>query len=238
VRAQLWHTSAMALRILVVEDERAVADTLVYALRTEGYEPLWAETGASARAALRSGEVALVILDVGLPDVSGFELCQEIRRERDVPIIFLTARCEEIDRIVGLEIGADDYLPKPFSPRELTARVRAVLRRARATAAPAVATADLPFVVDEARLVVAYFGRQLELTRTEYRLLELLIRHPGWVYTREQLLQSVWDDAGASTERTVDSHVKSLRAKLRAVRPEIEAIETRRGTGYALRERW
>jgi two-component system catabolic regulation response regulator CreB len=144
-----------------------------------------------------------------------------------------------MDRILGLEIGADDYVVKPFSPREVCARVRAVLRRTRlASEAPSAPSTPTPFRLDAARHVVTYFGEPLDLTRAEYRLLEVLLEHPGWIRTREQLLERLWDDAGATTGRSIDSHVKALRAKLRVVRPDIEAIETHRGEGYALRERW
>ena len=236
----------MKPRVLIVEDERGVADAVAYALTTDGCQPLRAETGAAARAILQQEDVALVVLDVGLPDVNGLDLCREIRAGRDLPVIFLTARAEEIDRVAGLEIGADDYVTKPFSPRELSARVRAVLRRSRPCQAtppqaagvdPARSSAP-PFAIDEARRAIRYFGQPLGLTATEYRLLELLVRHPGRVYSRDELLERLWDDPGATTDRAIDSHVKSLRAKLRAVRAEAEAIETRRGEGYALRERW
>ncbi len=224
----------------MVEDERAVAETIEYALRTDGCEPVCVATGGEARAILARGDIALIVLDVGLPDANGFDLCREVRRSSDVPVIFLTARAEELDRVAGLEIGADDYVTKPFSPRELSTRVRTVLRRAQGAAGKcgAAPPAQSPFTVDERRCLIRYFEQGLDLTPTEYRLLLLLLRHPGWVYSREQLLNAVWDDPGASTGRTIDSHVKSLRAKLKAVRPEIEAIETRRSQGYSLRERW
>jgi two-component system catabolic regulation response regulator CreB len=231
----------MKPRVLVVEDERAVADAVLYALRTEGFDALCATTGGEARRVLAAGGVALIVLDVGLPDINGFDLCREIRRQSNVPIIFLTARSEETDRVVGLELGADDYVSKPFSPRELSARVRSVLRRAQTqppkSEAAAAATSASPFAIDEQRLIIAYYGERLALTRTEYRILERLISHPGWVYTREQLLDLLSDGPDAATDRSIDSHIKSLRAKLRAVRPEVEAIETRRGQGYALKER-
>lgn len=232
----------MQAHVLLVEDDKAVADTIVYALSTDGFAVHWASTGEAAREALRAGGIAIVVLDVGLPDVNGFDLCRELRREYSLPILFLTARGEETDRVVGLEIGADDYVTKPFSPRELSARVRAILRRAGAhngakqTAAERQGT--LPFVVDAARRVVRYFDAPLDLTRTEYELLVALVRSPGRVFTREQLLQMIWSDPGASTDRSVDSHIKALRAKLRAVRPGLDAIVTHRGEGYALSERW
>ena len=222
-------------RVVVVEDEPAVADTIVYALRTDGCDVDWVTTGAALRATLETGNVDLVVLDVGLPDVHGFDLCREIRRSHDMPIVFLTARSEETDRVVGLEIGGDDYVVKPFSPRELSARVRAILRRARLGRDDA-ARSPSPIEVDRRRRTIRYFGETLDLTRTEYRLLTALAAHPGWVFSRSRLLELLWEDAGATTDRAVDSHVKSLRAKLRAVRPDFDPIETRRGEGYALAE--
>jgi two-component system catabolic regulation response regulator CreB len=226
--------------VLLVEDEKAVGETIVYALTTDGCEVRWVTTGAEARAALAAEPVSLVVLDVGLPDVNGFDLCRDIRKQHAVPIVFLTARGEETDRVVGLEIGADDYVTKPFSPRELSARVRAILRRttAAAPAAAAEPVPSLPVVIDEERRRVLYFGRPLDLTRTEYEVLRTLARRPGHVLSRDQLLEQVWVDPGASTDRSVDSHIKALRAKLRAVRPDLEAIETHRGQGYSLREDW
>jgi two-component system catabolic regulation response regulator CreB len=225
-------------RILLIEDEPSIADNVAYALKTEGMEPVCCGTGEEGLAALAAGRVDLVILDVGLPDTSGFDLCREIRKTSSVPVIFLTARADEIDRVVGLEIGADDYVVKPFSPRELTARVKAVLRRAGAppaTGAPA-PLAHGPFVVDRARCRVTYHDTALDLSRTEYRLLAVFVERPGWVFSREQLMERAWDEPEASLDRTVDAHVKSLRRKLRAVRPGDDPILTHRGLGYALRE--
>ena len=225
--------------VLIVEDEPGIADTLQYALRTDGFEPLWCATGEAALA--RAGEATLVILDVGLPDISGFELFKRLRALReDLPVLFLTARGDEIDRVVGLELGADDYVTKPFSPRELVARVRTVLRRTAAKAAePAAAAtaATAPALhCDEGRRQIRYYGRALELSRYEYGLLKTLLSRPGFVFTRERLLDLVWDDASASLDRTVDAHVKTLRAKLKAVAPTLEPIRTHRGVGYALAE--
>jgi two-component system catabolic regulation response regulator CreB len=224
-------------KILVIEDEPAVAENIGYALTTEGFAPLHCGTGAEGMEALGKEDIALIILDVGLPDVNGFELCKDIRETSDVPVIFLTARAEEMDRIVGLEIGADDYVVKPFSPRELTARVKAILRRRMGNRNddPPAETVGA-FQVDGGRRVVSYHGMPLELTRYEYRLLEVLLRRPGWVYTREVLMQQAWDDPDASMDRTVDAHIKSLRAKLRAVMPDEVPIVTHRGVGYSLRD--
>jgi two-component system catabolic regulation response regulator CreB len=177
-----------------------------------------------------------VILDVGLPDMSGFELFKRLRAQIDVPVVFLTARGDEIDRVVGLELGADDYVPKPFSPRELVARVRSVLRR---SARPAAAAADEParvFEVDDGKRQIRFYGRALELSRYEFGLLRTLVRRPGHVYTRDALLELVWDNTSESLDRTVDAHVKTLRAKLKAVAPALEPIRTHRGVGYALAE--
>jgi two-component system catabolic regulation response regulator CreB len=223
--------------ILVVEDEAAIAETIVYVLRTEGFAPVWKTTGREALAVLAEQPVALVVLDVGLPDASGFDVCRELQRAARVPVLFLTARSAEVDRIVGLELGADDYVAKPFSPRELAARVRAILRRSQggtATAAGAAAAAE--WAHDSARCRIAYRGRALELTRNEYRLLSVLLAAPGRVYSREQLLAAAWEDPGAALDRTVDAHVKTLRAKLRAAAPEADPIVTHRGLGYSLRE--
>jgi two-component system, OmpR family, catabolic regulation response regulator CreB len=222
-------------RVLVVEDEPAIADTIVYALATEGFEPLWCATGGAALDAARAGGCALAILDVGLPDVNGFELFKQLQRtDPALPAIFLTARSSEIDRVVGLELGADDYIAKPFSPRELVARVRTVLRRVHrsATAAPAATGFD----VDDERKSIRFRGRLLDLSRTEYRLLKVLIERPGRVYSRDELMERAWDDPASAFDRTVDAHVKALRAKLREVAPNEDPIVTHRGMGYSLRE--
>ncbi|MBX3751130.1 MAG: two-component system response regulator CreB [Opitutaceae bacterium] len=221
--------------VLVVEDEPPIAETIVYALKTEGFAPVWHTTGSEALATLRRQSVALVVLDVGLPDMSGFDVCRELRRTHAVPVIFLTARSGEVDKIVGLELGADDYLAKPFSPRELTARIRAVLRRTQASAAPASAPAAV-WHHDVERCRIAYRGRALDLTRNEYRLLAVLVAAPGRVFSRDQLMEAAWPDPGAAMDRTVDAHIKLLRGKLRAVAPEADPIVTHRGLGYALRE--
>ena len=230
--------------VLIVEDEPGIADTLQYALATDGFEPRWCATGEAALA--QADGVALVILDVGLPDISGFELFKRLRAMRDdLPVLFLTARGDEIDRVVGLELGADDYITKPFSPRELVARVRSVLRRtAGKSSAPAIAaaataaaaTTTAPLHCDEGRRQIRYYGRALDLSRYEFGLLRTLMSRPGFVFTRERLLDLVWDDANESLDRTVDAHVKTLRAKLKAVAPELEPIRTHRGVGYALAE--
>ena len=231
----------MKPRILIVEDEPGIADTLHYALTTDGFEPHGFATGTQALAEVDRIAPALVLLDIGLPDINGLDVFKRLReRHADLPIIFLTARSDEIDRVVGLELGADDYIAKPFSPRELVARVRTILRRSQrvASAAPAVPDkpAASPFSVDTERQQIRFYGRVLELSRYEYGLLRTLIGRPGRVYSRDELLSLVWDDASESLDRTVDAHVKTLRAKLKAVAPQIEPIRTLRGSGYALSE--
>lgn len=225
--------------ILIIEDEPSIADNIVYALSTEGYDSQWRASGGEGMAVIEEGGIDLVILDVNLPDGNGFELARTIRQSHTVPIIFVTARSSEIDRVVGLEIGGDDYIVKPFSPRELTARVRAVLRRTSApppqieSAGCAVQTA--PFQVDETRHAICFRDIPLELSRYEYRLLRLLIRQPGRVYSRDQLMRQAWDEPDMSLERTVDTHIKTIRRKLRAIDPEEEWITTLRGVGYSFK---
>jgi two-component system, OmpR family, catabolic regulation response regulator CreB len=215
-------------RILIVEDERAIADTLIYALRTEGFEPVWCDLGEKALASVRSSEPALVILDVGLPDLSGFEVCRSLRTFSEVPVLFLTARGDEVDRIVGLEIGADDYVTKPFSPREVAARVRTILRRARTV------PSRPGFQVDAAARRITFGGRMLDLTRFEYDLLRTLLAHPGRIFTRLELMETVWAGSEETQDRTVDTHIKTLRAKIRSVAPEADPIQTHRGVGYSV----
>jgi two-component system catabolic regulation response regulator CreB len=237
----------MPHRILIVEDEPSIADNILYSLESEGFAPCVCTTGADALARAKTDDFALVVLDVGLPDMTGFEVCRQLRAMRDVPVIFLTARNSEVDRVVGLEIGGDDYLCKPFSPRELTARIRAVLRRAQSRSpkltpdAPksSKATAAASAVeVDEGRCQVRYFGEVLPLSRYEFRLLQTFAKYPGRVFSRAQLMEHASDEPEAAMERTVDAHVKSLRAKMKAVRENVEAIVTHRGLGYSLAEKW
>lgn len=221
--------------ILIVEDEAAIADTLVYALQSEGFATTWLALAEAALAFQAATPADLLILDVGLPDIGGFEACRRLRRFSEVPVIFLTARNAEIDRVVGLEIGADDYVVKPFSPREVAARVRAILKRvAPRPAAPAAPTHG-PFLLDAARVQIHYHGQALALTRHEFRLLQTLLGQPERVFSREQLLGACGVAAEAGYERNVDSHIKSLRAKLRQIASDAEPIQTHRGLGYSLR---
>lgn len=217
-------------RVLIVEDEPSIRDAIQYALESDGCEIACSGTGGDALGRLSAGGFDLVVLDVGLPDMSGFDVCRKLRERHGVPVLFLTARSDEIDRVVGLEIGGDDYVTKPFSPRELSARVRAILRRA-GNGAP---SAPGRFAVDTERFQIRYHGVALELSRYEYRLLAALIGGAGRVLSRAQLMDAAWEEPEASMERTVDTHVKSLRAKLRAVRAEEDPILTHRGFGYSL----
>lgn len=219
-------------QILIVEDEAAIADTLVYALQAEGFATYWSSLGGEALTLLENGTFDLAILDVGLPDISGFEVCKRLRRFSELPVIFLTARSEEIDRVVGLEIGADDYVVKPFSPREVAARVKAILKRVAPREAPA-ASAPSTFQIDDAAFRIHYHGQALSLTRHEFRLLRTLLGQPRRVYAREQLLDALGVASEAGYERNIDSHIKSVRAKLRAIAPSEEPIQTHRGLGYS-----
>ncbi len=223
--------------ILVVEDESSIADTIVYALEEEGFKVCWVARGMEALVHLKQKHFDLMILDVGLPDCNGFELCKEIRTTSSIPIIFLTARDHEVDKIVGLEIGGDDYITKPFSPRELSARVKAILRRSPITTEQAVAKDTITtLTIDDIRKKIFYHGQELPLTRYEYGLLQVLAESPGRVYTRDQLMEKVWDDAGASLDRSVDAHIKSLRAKMRTIHEANDPIITHRAIGYSLQE--
>ena len=213
--------------ILIVEDEAAIADTLIFALQGEGFTTTWLSLGQEALAHQRQVPADLIILDIGLPDITGFETCKQLRRFSEVPVMFLSARDGEIDRVVGLEIGADDYVVKPFSPREVAARVKAILKRVGPAVAPAV------FQVDLERMQIIYSGQPFSLTRHELRLLQSLLEQPERVFSREQLLDAVGVAADAGYERNIDSHIKSLRSKLRSVAADAEPIQTHRGLGYS-----
>ena len=225
----------MATSILIIEDETAIADVLAYALQAEGYATRRCMLGGEGLEQLRSGQHSLAILDVGLPDMSGFEVCRQARSFTGTPILFLTARSDEVERIVGLEIGADDYVTKPFSPREVVARVRVILRRMAQQPAPGPAQTAAWFEVDHESARIRYSGTLLDLTRYEYLLLKFLLQHPGQIYTREVLMDSIWRDALDTSDRTVDTHIKTLRAKLKAVREDLDPIVTHRGMGYSAR---
>lgn len=220
--------------MLLLEDDPAIARTVAYALERDGFTVTHVLLVREAAEQLRHGTADVAILDVGLPDGSGLDLCRTLRQEQPaLPIVLLTARSDETDRVLGLELGADDYIAKPFSPRELLARVRALLRRARIATAPAVPSRQL-FELDDAGSRVRYAGQPLALTRRELGLLRVLLRAPGRIHSRESLLDAVWGADADSGDRTVDTHIKTLRAKLREVKPELDPIVTHRGLGYSL----
>ncbi len=221
-------------RVLVVEDEESFSDALSYMLRREGYDTVVAATGTDALAEFDRAGADIVLLDLMLPGLSGTEVCRALRARSSVPVIMLTARDSEIDKVVGLEIGADDYVTKPYSPRELVARIRAVLRRQSADAAE-VTTPTLaagPVRMDVERHVVTVDGSSVQLPLKEFELLELLLRNAGRVLTRGQLIDRVWGADYVGDTKTLDVHVKRLRSK---VEPEPSApryIVTVRGLGY------
>jgi two-component system, OmpR family, catabolic regulation response regulator CreB len=220
----------MPQHILIVEDELAIAETLIYAFNEAGFATSHHILGRDTIVKLSNSQIDFVILDVGLPDMTGFDVCKKIRAISNVPILFLTARNHEIDRIVGLEIGADDYVTKPFSPREVVARIKTILRRTEQINTKQ----SSQFVVDEIANRILYCGQYLDLTRYEFLLLKTLVKQPQRVYSRDQLMDLVWANAEDTLERTVDAHVKTLRAKLRKIDAASSAIVTHRGMGYSL----
>ena len=222
--------AAMKPTILIVEDEPAIAENIQYALETDGCQVECVNAGSTVLDLLKSKTIDLIILDIGLPDINGIELCRQIRINHSVPVIFLTARSDEIDRVVGLEVGGDDYVVKPFSPRELAARVRAVLRRSGGENKQ---PAGNPFRIDPEKREISYHTVTLVLSRYEYNILSTLLQKPGRVYSREQLMEQCWEEPEASMDRTVDAHIKNIRAKLKHIKPGADPIITHRGVGYS-----
>ena len=224
--------------IWLVEDEISIAETLVYMLQQEGFSVNTFGRGLPVLEAARHQQPDLAILDVGLPDISGFELCRQLlARHPGLPVLFLTARSDEVDKLLGLEIGADDYVAKPFSPREVCARVRTILRRLQKFSAPSPVVRVGHFELNEPAASIQWCGEPLPLTRYEFLLLKTLLLSPGRVFSRQQLMDRVWGDDQDSFDRTVDTHIKTLRAKLRAINPDISPIGTHRGMGYSLESR-
>ncbi len=222
--------------ILIIEDEKGIADIITYPLSSEGLNPIWVTTGEKGLDELEKESVDLIILDVGLPDINGFELLKKVRKKYNIPVIFLTARAEEIDKVLGLELGGDDYVTKPFSPRELVARVKAVLRRQPAEKKVRKATAKNSFKIDKNKRIIFYFKQKLNLSRYEFDILNLLLKRPGWVYTRDMIMDLIWSEPEESFDRTVDAHIKNIRSKLKAVNPDVDPIITNRGVGYSIKE--
>ena len=225
----------MQARVLLLEDDPAIARTVAYALERAALQVTHSLLLQDARALWRAGGFDVLVLDVGLPDGNGLDLCREVRAAGNTPVLMLSAQGDEIDRVLGLELGADDYLAKPFSPRELTARVRALLRRSQNTVpAEPEPKSTHEFHDDRSGQRISWHGQPLALTRREYRLLSFLLAGAGRIYSRDALLTAAWGSESDSTDRTVDTHIKTLRAKLRQVAPEREFIATHRGMGYSI----
>jgi two-component system alkaline phosphatase synthesis response regulator PhoP len=226
--------------VLVVEDEADVAEMIRYNLSKEGYDVRLAANGTDALRQVKESKPDVILLDIMVPQLNGWEICRRLKQDREtaaIPVIMVSGRVEEGDKVLGFEMGADDYVTKPFSPRELLARVRAVTRRGRLTdqeAGQILRAGDLE--IDRPRFEVKMKGRLVELTRKEFDLLATLIRTPGRVFGREELLDLVWGQDGFVEPRTVDVHVARLRAKFTAARAPMPAIETVRGVGYRFRD--
>lgn len=230
----------MKQTILIVEDEKEIADTLTYALNSEGFEPLWVSNCKDALIKLEEHSIHLAIFDVGLPDGNGFELLKTVRQQgNELPVLFLTARGEEIDRIVGLEIGADDYVTKPFSPREVVTRVKVILKRSdkqqtsnkQLESPHSNANSDFEHKIQQR--VICYQQQAIDLTRAEYELMATFIAQPERVFSRRQLIENIWSTNHPSDDRAIDTHIKTLRAKLKTLNPHTEFIVTHRGFGYS-----
>lgn len=216
--------------ILIVDDEPAIAEPLAYALAAEGLASEQCRLAREVAPRVRRGDIELVLLDIGLPDGSGLDVCKALRAFCEIPVIFLTARADVVDRVLGLELGADDYVCKPFSPREVVARVRARLRRPREAAW----VTRGAFALDREGHRIRFRDHVLDLTRYEHALLAALLERPGAILSRAQLMQRAWEPQADAADRTVDTHIKTLRAKLRAAGAERDPIHTHRGLGYSL----
>ena len=219
-------------QVLIVEDEPKIAEVLREHLENAGYATHILADGLTVVDWVREEGPALILLDVMLPGKDGLSICREVRVFSEVPIIMVTARVEEVDRLVGLELGADDYVCKPFSPREVVARVKANLRRSATPNVDPIAATG--FEIDELRHLARLDGQELELTRVEFRILLTLLNPPGRVWSRDQLLDHMYDDQRVVGDRTVDSHITNLRHKLQTMRPDSECIRSIYGVGYKL----
>lgn len=225
-------SNAGAPRILIVEDEPKLGQLLIDYLQAASYSPTLIAHGDRVLDAVRQSPPDLILLDLMLPGVDGLTLCREIRRFSEVPIVMVTAKIEEIDRLLGLEIGADDYICKPYSPREVVARVKTILRRCKPQRDLQLLDAASPLVVDEGRFQASWQQKALDLTPAEFRLLKTLSSEPGKVFSREQLLNHLYDDYRVVTDRTIDSHIKNLRRKLETLDQEQSFIRAVYGVGY------
>ncbi len=225
-------------RILVVEDQPRIAEPLICMLEIDGFDPIRVETISAARQAIRENPFSLIVLDVELPDGNGFDFCKELRKSDDTPILFLTIEDSESDRILGLEYGADDYVTKPFSPREVSSRIKAILRRVEGSTP---AKSNSLFHLDEDRKRITFKGKHLELANMEYKILKLLLSRPGKVFSRDQILSNCWGNAATSvnTERVVDVHINTIRDKLKEIDPKVvpkDILKTHIGTGYSVED--
>ena len=218
----------MSLNVLIVEDEARLAELLADYCRHEGHTPKVAGDLASARKALNAGDIDIILLDVMLPDGSGLDLCKEVRAHSDLPILVISARVDELDRLLGLELGADDYICKPYSPREVMARIKAVMRRHGREAVP---DSRQP-VLDESRLSISVSGQSAVLSTVEFALLAFLAERPGHIRSRSQIMDRIYPDHRVVSDRTIDSHVKKLRQKLAEHFPEWHFIDSVYGAGY------
>lgn len=217
-----------AAKILIVEDEPKIAQLLADYLRANSHEPYVIADGSQVIESVRQDMPDLILLDLMLPGRDGIDICRDIRSFSNVPIIMLTARVEEVDRLLGLELGADDYICKPFSPREVVARIKAVLRRAQ----PEAPQQNKAFTIDTDRFEAALHGQRLDLTAVEFRLLQTLSATPGRVFSRDQLMERIYPDHRVVGDRTVDSHIKNLRRKIAAIDPAADVIQSVYGVGY------
>jgi two-component system catabolic regulation response regulator CreB len=224
-------------QILVVEDEPSIAETLVHVLNEQGFEAIRVATIQEAREALKINIFSAIVLDFGLPDGNGFDFCKEIRKTNEIPILFLTARSDEVDKIVGLEIGADDYVTKPFSPREVSARLKAIIKRVKE---PTSVDQDIQFKVDEEKKRITYKGKLVETRPIEYEILKLLIKRPGRVFSRDEIIDFCWpDEPNMDSNRTVDTHIKTIRKNIGAIDPNTDPksiLKTSSKVGFYLRE--
>jgi two-component system, OmpR family, response regulator BaeR len=229
-KALMESTPDVLAHILVVEDEPKLAALVGDYLQASGYGWQWVADGREAIPAIKAQQPDLVLLDLMLPGRDGLDICRELRSFSDVPVVMLTARIEEIDRLLGLELGADDYICKPFSPREVVARVKAILRRARAS----LDITSTALKIDDAAHRAVFHGMVLDLTPVEFRLLRTLAAAPGRVFSRDRLLDNLYLDHRVVTDRTVDSHIKNLRRKLEQASPGQDPIRSIYGVGYKL----
>ena len=222
--------------ILVVEDEPNIAAPLIRVLKEQGFDAMRAATIFEAKDAMKDNNFSAIVLDVKLPDGNGFDFCKELRKTNDIPILFLTSLSDEVDKIVGLEIGADDYMTKPFSSREVSAKLKAILRRVKE---PTSDSRDSQFKIDGEKKRITYKGNKVATSNLEYKILKLLIESPGRVFSRDQIMDHCWGVGVHSSDRTVDTHIKTIRKKLKDIDPQIDPkkiLKTHTGTGFYLDE--